>query len=342
MELGLPWALLALPLPLLVWGLASRAPETPGAALRVPFYGALARARADARGSWSRPGLWLQIAAWVLLVGAAAQPRWIGEPRAVPTQGRDLMLALDLSGSMETPDFELAGRAVDRLSAVRAVAREFVRARVGDRVGLVLFGTRAYLQAPLTLDRDTVIEFLDESELGLAGEETAIGDAIGLAVKHLQGRPSEERVLVLLSDGASNAGAIDPVQAARLAAEQGIRIYTIGVGGGRAAFPAGLLGLGASAALDEQTLQQIAHSTGGRYFRASDTAELAAVYREIDALEPTEGDAALVRPMRAVFQWPLGLALALVGALLLRRLVAERRVWLPEPTSRVGASESRA
>jgi Ca-activated chloride channel family protein len=229
-EISLPWAFALAPLPLVAWWLLPAAQPGRGGALRIPFYDSIA-ALAGSGGS-RRAGMGLKVLAWALLVLAASGPRWVGEPQAIPSHGRDLMLALDLSGSMGTPDFEWRGRAVDRFSVVNAVARDFVGKRVGDRLGLVLFGTRAYLQSPLTTDRETVIEMLADSEIGLAGEETAIGDAIGVAIKNLRDRAAEERVLVLLSDGASNAGVADPLDAARIAADEGIRIYTIGVGGG--------------------------------------------------------------------------------------------------------------
>lgn len=325
-EFALPWILLLLPLPLLAWWLLPPAPANDGGALRVPFYGAVSRLPRGTRsgGRRARVALAAKVLAWLLLVIAGAQPRWVGEPRQVETHGRDLMLALDLSGSMAAEDFDLNGYAVDRLSVVKAVAREFVRQREGDRVGLVLFGTRAYLQAPLTTDLDTVIDLLDEGEIGLAGEETAIGDAIGLAVKRLRDRPSEERVLVLLSDGASNVGALEPLRAAEIAAREGVRIYTIGVGsGGRSVqTPLGTVAIGASE-LDEETLAEVADTTGGAYFRARDTAGLVRVYQQIDALEPTAGESATVRPLRALFHWPLAGALLVALALTLPTALRE-------------------
>ncbi len=320
MDLATPWALLLLPLPLLAWWLLPPARLEGGAALRVPFYASL---RELAHGSNSAPvsrrlALGLKSLAWLLLVLAAAGPRMVGEPRSVTTHGRDLMLALDISGSMAIEDFDVRGHPVDRLHVVNAVAREFVRNRDGDRIGLILFGSRAYLQAPLTFDRETVVEMLDEAELGLAGKETAIGDAIGLAVKHLRDLPAEERVLVLLSDGASNAGVLEPLRAAEIAKTQGVRIYTIGIGadGPVVQTPFGARRLGGNADLDEETLRRIAGLTGGSYFRARDTQGLLDVYRQIDVLEPTEGEAATVRPTRSLFYWPLAGALLLAGLLL--------------------------
>jgi len=340
-DFGLPWVLLLLPVPLLVWWLFPRAPEGRGGALRVPFFTELKALPVGGAGGSvvARAVLVLKVVVWVLLVLAAAQPRWMGEPQSVSTHGRDLMIALDLSGSMAAEDFDVSGRSVDRLRVVNAVAREFVNHREGDRVGLVLFGTRAYLQAPLTFDRQTVIEMLDEAEIGLPGEETAIGDAIGLAVKHLRNRPAEHRVLVLLSDGASNTGVLEPVQAAELAAREGVRIYTIGIGSGRQVVQT-LLGprvLNTEAELDEAALQKVADLTGGAYFRARDTAGLVEIYRRIDVLEPTEGEAAQVRPTRALFYYPLAAALALAALLLLWRLAND--VGLSLRPTRIAATD---
>ena len=330
-DFALPWIFLLLPLPLLACWLLPPAPEGRGGSLRVPFYGALASLPADAEGASNRRRITAGVKGlvWIALVVAAAQPRFVGEPQPLTSEGRDLMLALDLSGSMAMEDFDVRGQAVDRLTVVNAVAREFVRSREGDRVGLVLFGSRAYLQAPLTFDRETVVEMLDEAELGLAGEETAIGDAIGLAVKHLRHRPGDERVLVLLSDGANNVGSLEPMRAAQIAAEEGVRVYTIGIGSGQQVVqtPFGPRRVGADAELDEQTLGAIAELTGGSYFRARDTEGLLDVYRRIDALEPTEGEAVTVRPTRSLFHWPLACALALVAALSITRIAEETLAW---------------
>ncbi|NRA03912.1 MAG: VWA domain-containing protein [Myxococcales bacterium] len=319
-DLATPWALGLLPLPLLAWWLLPPARRDAGAALRVPFYASLRALPAGSRRAPAsrRLALALKSLAWLLLVFAAAGPRFVGEPQPVATQGRDLMLALDISGSMAIEDFDVRGRPVDRLRVVNAVARDFVRSRDGDRIGLILFGSRAYLQAPLTFDRETVVEMLDEAELGLAGKETAIGDAIGLAVKHLRDLPAEERVLILLSDGASNAGVLEPLRAAEIAKREGVRVYTIGIGadGPIVQTPFGVRRLGGNADLDEETLRRIAGLTGGNYFRARDTQGLLDVYRQIDVLEPTEGEAATVRPTRSLFYWPLAGALLLAGLLL--------------------------
>jgi Ca-activated chloride channel family protein len=253
------------------------------------------------------------IVAWLALVTAAARPTWHGPPSPVPVDGRDLLLALDVSGSMAREDLTLGGRTADRLAVVKQVADDFLARRDGDRLGLVLFGTRAYLQSPLTFDRATVRTLLAEAEVGLAGEETALGDAIGLATKRLRDRPAEQRVLVLLTDGASNAGALDPLEAAEIAAAEGVRIYTIGVGADRLARDTffGTQVVNPSADLDERTLAAIAARTGGRTFRAKNVEGLAEVYREIDRIEPVSGEPRHVRPQRQLFAWPLGIAFAL-------------------------------
>ena len=249
---------------------------------------------------------------------AAARPQHIGDPLALPVSGRDLLLAVDLSGSMEEQDFELAGRPVDRLTATKAVAEEFIDQRVGDRVGLILFGREAYVQTPLTFDRETVRTLLLESAIGLAGKETAIGDAIGLAIRTLEDAGVEDgrRVLILLTDGANTAGEVDPLKAAELAAQRSMVIYTIGVGADsmtvRTLF--GERQINPSADLDEATLAAIADMTGGRYFRARDTAELAEIYAILDELEPAESDEAGFRPVTELFFWPLGLAVAIALA----------------------------
>jgi Ca-activated chloride channel family protein len=322
-ELKLPWMLALLPLPLLAWLLLPRAGEARDGALRVPFYAGLSDLPGAAgvrRGVGGAAVAAAKVLAWGLLVLAAAQPQWIGEPVPVETRGRDLMLALDLSQSMERDDFEMDGRSVSRHDVVSAVAKRFIEAREGDRVGLILFGSRAYLQAPITPDRKTVAQLVDESEIGLAGRETAIGDAIGLAVKHLRERPAEQRVLILLSDGASNAGIADPVQAAELAKDAGVRIYTIGVGTATSVVqtPFGARVVRGDD-VDEATLRKVADLTGGLYFRARDTEGLVRVYQQIDALEPTLGAEAIVRPQRALFHWPLAGSLALAGLLALVR-----------------------
>ena len=315
-EFALPWCALALPLPWLLRVLW-RPAETARAALYFPAAVAWA---ADARGTTTRHAplrhLLMGIA-WVCLVLAATGPRWLGDEVRLPATGRDLMLAVDISESMRIEDMESGGARVDRLSAVKAVAGDFLRRRDGDRVGLILFGSNAYLQAPLSFDRDTVGQLLAEARIGFAGKQTAIGDALAIAVKRLRERPEQSRILVLLTDGANTAGAIPPREAAALAAQAGLRIYTIGIGAEVLEVPGpfgGMFGarrVNPSADLDEDTLRGIAEATGGRYFRARDPRELAQVYRQIDALEPVEQEAQVRRPMVSLAHWPLGAAFTL-------------------------------
>ena len=313
LQLAWPWVLSAVVAPLLVARLAPRAPDAAGAPIRVPYFEeALAWSR---RATVSRPRVRQVVAllAWSALVLAAARPQWVGDPVSLPVHGRDVMLALDLSGSMREQDMKSGEGFESRIETVKRVAGDFVARRAGDRVGLILFGTRAYLQTPFTLDLDTVFEMVSETVLGLAGEQTAIGDAIGLAVKRLRERATDERVLVLLTDGADTASQVDPLSAARFAAEEGITIYAVGVGADEEASLRwfGTRQTRSRSALDESTLQTIANLTGGRYFRARNATELEEIYRLIDALEPVGGDDEVFRPTRELFHWPLGLSVTL-------------------------------
>ncbi|WP_062270001.1 vWA domain-containing protein [Endozoicomonas arenosclerae] len=329
LELQWPWMLLAAPLPWLVYRFASPATRASGAALRVPFY----RGLADIAGEHSehRETLkrWQSLMPWIiwlLLVLASSRPVWLGEPVQIEGSGRDLMMAVDLSGSMEIYDMELNGESVDRLVVTKHVLTDFIEKRKGDRLGLILFGTQAYLQAPLTFDLKTIGTLMDESEIRMAGNKTAIGDALGLAVKHLRKRPQDSRVLILLTDGANTAGEITPIQAAKLAAQENIRIYSIGLGAEEMVQP-GLFGssIGArrinpSADLDEKTLKEIAELTGGQYFRAKNTEELEKIYDVLDKLEPVKQEEESFRPSITLFYWPL--ALALIISLLVATLRA--------------------
>ncbi len=263
--------------------------------------------------------LWL---AWILLIAAVARPQWVGEMVSLPTTGRDLMLAIDISGSMATEDMQVNNDYVDRLSVVKAVISQFLDARKGDRVGLVLFGTNAYVQAPLTFDLKSVKKLMIEAPVGIAGGKTAIGDAIGLTVKRLRERQNEEKVVILLTDGANNVGEIPPIKAAELASVDGIKIYTIGVGAEEMRVPSLFGSLAGrttnpSADLDEETLSKIAEATQGRYFRAKDTNTLAQIYELIDKLEPIEQEPETYRPFQVLYYWPLGISLCLFLSLLL-------------------------
>ncbi|MCB1575407.1 MAG: VWA domain-containing protein [Dokdonella sp.] len=317
-ELAWPWMLLALPLPLLVALLLPRARQAISAALRLPHAGLHwpETAGVSPVSNWRRA---LALLAWCLLVLAAARPQWLGEPEDVPRSGRDLLLAVDTSGSMSIQDMQIGNAAADRFSTVQMIASDFIERRAGDRVGLVLFGSRAYLLTPLTFDLKTVAKQLDESEIGLAGRETAIGDAVGLSVKRLLERPQDQRVLILLTDGVNNAGALDPQKAIELAVANKVRIYTVGIGA-EAVSVDSLFGsrmINPSADLDVGMLTEMADKTGGRFFRARDTAELAGIYREIDKLEPVADNPETLRPIEEIYVMPLAasMLIALLVAL---------------------------
>ena len=331
-QLAWPWVLATIALPLLAIWLLPATHSNSEPALRIPFFLQVA-AWSDEHGVHARR--WRMLVAgfaWTLLVLAGARPQWIGEPLALRISGRDLMLAVDLSGSMKRRDMQVGNDWVTRLEVVKQVAGEFIERRDGDRIGLILFGTRAYLQAPLTFDRPTVRTLLEEAVIGLAGEQTAIGDAIGLGVKRLKERPAKNRVLILLTDGANTAGEVHPLNAARFAAKLGLKIYTIGVGADVAMMRRlyGTARVNPSADLDEPTLAAIARATGGRYFRARQTNELVDIYRTLDELEPVIGDEEQFRPTTELYYWPLALALLMATSLLAGGLRQALPSWTTE------------
>ncbi len=306
-----PWMLSLTPLPWLYrWW---RKPvNRQSATLIVPGYSDV-----SANSSTSAGGVrhWLNWALltliWLALVVSASRPQWVGEPLALPTTGRDLLLAVDISPSMEEADMKVGNELIDRLAVIKSVVGDFVQRRRGDRLGLILFGSNAYLQAPLTFDRLTINTLLQEALIGFAGKGTAIGDAIGLSVKRLKDRPENARVVILLTDGANTSGEVDPLKAAQLAAAYQVKIYTIGVGADevlrRTFF--GTRRVNPSLDLDEDTLTSIAQITGGQYFRARNPDDLASIYAKLDDLEPVPQDDETFRPTKALFHWPMGLAL---------------------------------
>lgn len=319
-----PWLSLLLPLPwLLRWWLPPK-PQAEQAALIVPFLDDLPSGRPGRiTVTDKRWPLLLAACAWILLVLACTRPQWLGEPLELAVNGRDLMLAVDVSGSMQEKDFFINDQNYDRLSAIKYVVGDFVRRRVGDRLGLILFGTRAFLHVPLTFDRQTVQTLLNEAFIGITDDDpqTSIGDAIGLAVKRLQDQSADSRVLILLTDGANTAGLIEPLKAAEIAAQQHLKIYTIGIGADeilvRSLF--GTRRVNPSADLDEKTLQAIANTTGGQYFRAHNTEELNQIYAILDQLEPVEKDKQFFRPRAELYYWPLAGAMLLTAGLAVGR-----------------------
>ena len=312
-----PWVLVLAPLPWLCWRLLP--PRRAAVAVRMPLYGAL-----NELGGGVRGGGWpLALLLWALLLAAAAGPTWVGEPLQTMQPGRDLLLAVDISASMEERDMQGQNARLSRLAVARSVVGDFVGRREGDRLGLILFGTRAYLQTPLTFDRTTVAQHLAEARAGFAGDSTAIGDALGIALKRLAAHSQsleqgalEEPVIILLTDGQNTAGG-DPRAAIDVAAAQGVRVYTVGLGAEHLV-RGGIFGFGArrisNRALDEALLQDLASGTGGQYFRARDPQDLERIYRQLDELEPRP-DQTFYRPSVNLFHYPLGALAALVVAL---------------------------
>ncbi|HEX7990004.1 MAG TPA: VWA domain-containing protein, partial [Stenotrophomonas sp.] len=241
-------------------------------------------------------------------------PQQLGEPIEPPRQARQMMLAVDLSGSMSEPDMQLGGQVVDRLTAAKAVLADFLDRREGDRIGLLVFGQRAYALTPLTADRATVRDQLRDSVVGLAGRETALGDAIALSVKRLREQPQGQRVLIVLTDGVNTAGVLEPLKAAELAKAEGVRVYTIAFGGSGGMSLFGVKLPGADDQVDEATLTKVADETGGRFFRARDTDELVNIYAELDRLEPVKDAGPAVRPR--IERYPLPLAVSLLLGML--------------------------
>ena len=247
---------------------------------------------------------------WTLLVTAVARPQFLGTPQKVKTENRDIMLVIDISTSMLQKDYSTNKRTFDRLTAVKFVVSEFIKNRTEDRFGLVLFGTRAYLQSPLTFDRAAISEILFNTEAGMAGNSTSIGDALGLALKNIRKDENKDnKIIILLSDGESNDGSLSMAQAIDLAEKEGIKVYTIGVGS-EGGFMGSLLGLRANE-LDEKSLKELAQRTKGNYFKATNLANLQLIYNKIDEMEPKSNEGSIVQEKHELFYIPLIIALIL-------------------------------
>lgn len=309
-EFDWPWFFLALPLPFVLRKVLSALPQqqVPLVLPNLPYI--------DTQTTAQSHSPWLArifIVIWILTVIALARPQWIGEPQSIPQKGREMMLAVDLSGSMQIEDMKIGNNMVDRLTLVKTVVADFIKQRKGDRVGLIFFADHAYLQAPLTFDLTTVSEFMQQAVLGLVGDNTAIGEGIGLALKRFDEADNPQKVLILLTDGQNTAGVVQPLEAAKFAAQQGVTVYTVGVGAD-AYYQRSIFGrqkVNPSRDLDEKTLQNIATQTGGKYFRARDAQELSQIYQELDKLEPIDKEQQQFRPKKDLFHWPLGIALIL-------------------------------
>jgi Ca-activated chloride channel family protein len=332
-EFAQPWMFLLLPIPIIM-RLFPAKDESKTSALKLPTFRFIASD--DVKQVHFRFP-WILFLVWCLVVAATARPQWLGEPVDIPQQGREMMLAVDLSGSMQYEDMMIGNQKVNRLDMLKFVLNDFIERRVGDRLGLILFADTAYVQTPLTYDRDTVKQMLDEAVLGLVGEKTAIGDALGLAAKRFNEKGDSNRILILVTDGQNTAGNIQPNEALEIAKAAGVKVYTIGVGADemyvRSLF--GTRTVNPSSDLDEAMLTQIATETGGQYFRARDTQGLMEIYQILDKLEPIEDDPVQLRPMQALFYWPLSAAIFLFFAHILWRIYGNAIVaWLSEKTTR--------
>lgn len=320
-EFGLPWAWLLLPLPLLVWWLVPPHREQVPA-IRYPFF----RRIVELTGTEARQGAVvlsrtrLQVIAltvvWMLCVAAMAKPERVGQPVEITKAARDVVLAIDISGSMDTNDFEQpGGQTSQRLDGVKSVVSEFVRQREGDRLGLIVFGSKAYVQVPLTEDLGSIEQMLNRTEVGMAGPHTALGDSIGLAIRTFEASDVEQRLLILLSDGTDTASRMSPVNAAEIARDRGVEIHTVGVGDPDAT---------GEQRVDIDTLKDIASRTGGQYYYAKDKAALSDVYDRINELAPRKVETLSYRSRDALSHIPM-LAAAVLGLLTLVFLQVRHR-----------------
>ncbi|MFJ3259886.1 VWA domain-containing protein [Pseudomonas sp. NPDC086581] len=306
-QLDYPWLLLLLLLPWLAWRYLPAYRES-RSALRVPFFAAMSHAAGQepsrggaAGGRWQLP---LNLLVWALVLLACARPVLVEKPIQRVQPIRDLMLAIDISQSMETSDYrDATGNRVDRLSIVKGVVRDFIGQRKDDRIGLIVFGTGAFAQSPPTQDHVSLLMLLDEVGIGMAGPNTALGDAIGLTLKLLEKAPEQQKVLILLTDGNDTGSAITPSHAAAMAHERGVVVHTIGIGDPEAS---------GESKVDLQTLRDIAHTTGGRFFRAGDREALQEVYATLDQITPHQVKTLSHQPKRDLFWLPLGAALLLL------------------------------
>ncbi|SFV63716.1 BatA (Bacteroides aerotolerance operon) [hydrothermal vent metagenome] len=312
------WFLFSLlPLPLLVyWFIPSR--KQNDSAIIMPFINIEDINHTKSNYSVLKNyNLWLLLFAWLALILAVSRPIWVGDLVKLPQEGKDVILAVDLSGSMQERDFSYAGRRLNRLDVVKIAANEFIEKRHKDRIGLIVFGSQAYLYAPLTFDTKLIKQFLKESQIRMAGEKTAIGDAIAMAIKHFREvnkkNSKKEKILVLLTDGANSAGVITPNKAIQLAKLENIKIYTIGLGSNsRSWFRRSSIDIG--------LLKRIASSTGGQFFHATNTRNLQKIYTALDKLETSKEKAKSFRPKKDLFYYPLSAFFALTLLIALFRL----------------------
>jgi Ca-activated chloride channel homolog len=305
LEFAWPWMFLLLPLPILAWWWLPpyRARQ---ASVQVPFFDRLAAATGQVpqRGAvvLRRRAVQMIVASlvWILVVVALARPQWVSDPVTREVSARDLVLAVDISGSMDQRDFRTPdGQMLTRLDGVKRVIGDFIARRHGDRIALILFGTRPYVQVPFTQDLATAQQLLDQTQVGMAGQQTAIGDTIGLAIKTLEESAAQQKLLILLTDGNDTASRVPPEHAADIARQNDIEVYTVGVGDPAAS---------GENRVDLGVLKAVASTTHGQFFRAEDGAQLEAIYADIDRLAPAKLQTLSWRPKLPLFQWPLGAA----------------------------------
>ncbi|WP_171204801.1 VWA domain-containing protein [Ruegeria sp. HKCCA0235A] len=304
-----PWVFLLLPLPLLVYAIAPPRRETT-VSIRIPFFRRVAQAAGvePQSGSMIRTRARLQTASagliWILLVLALARPERLGDPVVMEKSARDVVLALDISGSMDQRDFQTgSGAPMQRLEAVKEVLKQFISERDGDRMALIIFGTRAFIQAPFTEDLNSLNGFLDQTQVGMAGPNTALGDAIGLGIRTFESSEVDQRLMIVLSDGADTSSRMTPVNASAIAAEKNVVVYTIGVGDPNAT---------GEDRVDLQALKDIADRTGGEYFFADDATALEQTYARIDSLNPRMVETQSYRPKQSLAHIPLLIALIVI------------------------------
>ncbi|GLT18415.1 hypothetical protein GCM10007938_21940 [Vibrio zhanjiangensis] len=310
------WNFLLLPLPILIYFLL------PPAQTSSPVYMPYLPQSAAGNSSWSVMAKGLAALIWITLITASARPVWYGDPVTTQPKHRDMMLVVDLSYSMSQEDMQFNGSFIDRLTAVKQVLNDFIGKRQGDRLGLVLFADHAYLQTPLTLDRHTISQQLNQTVLRLIGDKTAIGEGIGLATKTFIDGDAPQRVMILLSDGTNTAGVLDPLEAAKIAKKYNVTIYTVGIGAGEIMVKELFMTRKVNTAkdLDEASLKEIASMTGGQYFRARDSQELSSIYETINNLEPISQTTQTWRPQQDWFAFPLAIAFAgFLSLMIIRR-----------------------
>ena len=303
-----PFTVLLLPLPWIIRWVLKPAPEGNKlvGAIKVPFFKRLEKI-SGGKSALSKQNPWWALLAWLCLVGAAMRPVWLGQPVPIHNNARNIMLALDVSGSMGEEDFDLKGHPVTRLDMLKALTDEFIKSRTGDHVGLVIFGSEAYVYAPLSPDTKTLRELNGEIGIGIAGTQTAIGEALALATQNSASVPAESRIVILMSDGYANAGSVNVDDGLKLAKNQGVKVYTVGIGSTAKLVQDffGMVQVNPSLDLDEETLKKIAEETGGKYFRAKSTGDLAEIYALINELEPIEQNDHFIQPRKELFYWPL-------------------------------------